>query len=225
MHSSGSNFLAVQDEDQLYSIDAGTGVWTEIEDLEEYSKGLVTIGSDVYSLVSDSDELQKIDPADASTLESITITLAGVSINGGNGLAYDAANGILYAIIRQDNNQGPRHLTTLDPATGVATSIGILSDKFSSLAFDSTAETLYGITGKGADVPATLYSIDTTDASTTLVLAVTKDGMGEAIAYNATDGKLYRLTGMLLQAIDLGTLTIENVAAEGEGVGINFGIR
>ena len=68
-------------------------------------------------------------------------------------------NGLLYAIVFEFANE--RRLVTLNPATGVATDIGVLDHRFAGLAFRANG-TLIGITGNGDNTdPESLYTINT----------------------------------------------------------------
>ena len=133
--------------------------------------------------------LYQINPATAETVSFVEITLSGSEVYGGNGLAAHPDTGVLWAVLQVDTSDY-RILATIDPATGLAAEIGDLGDYFAALAFDS-ASTLYGLTGVGANVPETLFSISTTDASTTQLAFVGNDMPGEALAYNSQDGYLY----------------------------------
>src|SRR5439155_12783760 len=97
------------------------------------------------------------------------------------------------ALLRLQGQSG-RQLVKIDSGTGVATSIGNTGDNFAGLAFDSNG-TLYGVTGDGATVPETLYTLSTSDASKTLVCTLGNGSDGEVIAFNPDDGLLYHASG------------------------------
>jgi len=106
-----------------------------------YAKGLVFRGNTLLateqfdSFINDNDpQLLTLDPTTGAVLSSITINLAGTSLDGNtNGLAVDPMTGEVYAILRVG---GTRILAILDPITGVATAIGNLSDKFAGITFN-----------------------------------------------------------------------------------------
>ena len=131
----------------------------------------------LYAVDKDSDELRVLDRTDASTVSSVTITLAGETVDGALGAAIDPTTGTLWAILKTE--QG-RELVTINPADGVATSIGLLDDSYAGLEFDS-AGTLYGVTGDGASVSETFYILSKTDATSTLVCALGNGTDGETI--------------------------------------------
>ncbi len=190
----------------------------------------------LVSVASQDDQLRVIDPATAATVSSVTITLSGFTVNGGLGLAVEPATGILWALLKTNPPAPPeggrataRRLATIDPTTGVATSVGSTGDAFAGLAFDASG-TLYGITGDGADVPETLFIISTADASTTSVLTLGDGDDGETIAFNRDDGLMYHasghfgdfdpvsLNGVVFQSIDLNTLVVTNIPIAGSAL-------
>src|SRR3989304_6539607 len=115
-------------------------------------------GQTLYSIDVNDNRLNVIDPTGAAPVRGVDITLAGKTVNGGTGLAAHP-NGQLYAILKLSGQTG-RELVTIDPATGVATSIGNTGRMFAALAFDCTGA-LFGITGDGDSTnPETLYSIN-----------------------------------------------------------------
>ena len=173
-------------------------------------------------------QLRVIDPADGSTIGTpVTITLAGKAVVGGTGLATDPLTGDLYALLKIQF-LGPRELVTIDPATGVATSVGNTGAKFAALAFDSGG-TLYAVTGHGAGPPVTpntLYTLSLVDATRTFVTTLGNGGQGEAIGFNPDDGFLYHASGFfdvpmvgetrIFEKIDLTTLAVTNIPLSGD---------
>ena len=134
------------------------------------------------------------------------MTNADGEVEGGNGLATHPMTGELWAVLHIAG-QG-RTLVTLDPVTGASSSIGVLADRVAGIAFDSSG-TLYGVTGDGADIPETMYTIDPTDASMTFFLTLGAGFDGETIGYNPDDGLMYHASGIspgekVWESIDLG---------------------
>ena len=138
--------------------------------------------------------LREIDIADGSTIGSVGMSLAGRSIKGGNGLATHPLTGELWALLKLQGQSGGRELVTIDPRTGIATSIGNTGDRFSGIAFDSSG-TLYGVTGRGANTPNTLFTLSTTNAAPTFVKTFGDTFNGKALTFNPVDGLLYRHSG------------------------------
>jgi hypothetical protein len=180
----------------------------------------------VYTIDRFGPTLRVIDPSTAATTSSVPVTLAGQTIAGGVGLAANPLTGELWALLRfpGDGGESPgaRELVTIDPATGVATSIGATGNSFAELAFDPSG-TLYAVTGDGATPPETLYTLSTSDASSTFVLTLGNGDDGEVIAWNPVDGLLYHASGLvelgpdgrILETIDPVGLGVNPVALSG----------
>ncbi len=164
-----------------------------------------------------SDQLRVIDPSDGSTLSASTITLAGATVEGADGLATHPLTGEPWALLRLEDQEGPE-LVTLSPAAGVAWRVGNTGDDFAGLAFDSDG-TLYGVTGTWAGTPEALFILSQTDASPTFVLSLADGREGEAITFHAADGLLYHASGreweLSFRSIDLSGPTITSIATCG----------
>jgi len=162
----------------------------------------------LWAVDRESDQLRLLDTNDASTVSSVTITLAGEDIKGATGLALDPTTGKLWASIRLENLgpgvPGERRLVTINPDTGVATNIGTLGDAFADLAFKLDG-TLLGVTGDGANVPETLYILSKTGATQTFVCALGNGDEGESIFF--ADNVLYHASGftnVIFETVNLG---------------------
>lgn len=74
---------------------------------------------------------------------------------------------------------------------------------------------LFGVTGEGVAVPESFFSINRTDASTTLIQALGNGGDGESIAFNPADGLMYHWSGnggtQIMETINLSNQTVTNV--------------
>jgi len=75
---------------------------------------------------------------------------------------------------------------------------------------------LYAVTGDGAAVSESLYTLDTSDASATFVTALGNGDDGEALAFNPDDGLMYHWSGIgdsttYFESIDLNTLDVTNI--------------
>jgi hypothetical protein len=169
------------------------------------------------------DLLRRVNSANGSTLGSVTITLAGLTITGGSGLARHPQTDALYALLRIQGRTFP-DLVTLDEATGVATSLGNTSDKFAGIAFADDG-TLYGVSGDGGIIPESLYTLSTVDASATFIMLLEDGSDGETLAFNPDDGLLYHASGIgnqnqtqngeIFETIDPGTLNVTSVNLSG----------
>ena len=160
-----------------------------------------------------SNSLHQIDPTTGADITTTTMTLAGETINGGNGLAFNHLTGEMFAILKLQG-QSTRELVRIDPLTGIAVSIGDTGDRFAGLTFDAMG-TLYGVTGDGASVSESLFTINTSTAATTFVMSLGNGNDGEGIAYNPDDGLIYHTSGIaggsILEAIDVGAMTVTNI--------------
>ena len=177
----------------------------------------------LYSVSQRDDQLRIIDTSDViQTTGSVAITLAGEIVEGANGLASDPTdNDKLYAILKLQGQAG-RQLVTIDPATGVATSIGNTGDRFGGLAF-SPAGVLYDVTGDGAGVPETLYTLNKATAVPTFVMTLGNGNDGETIAFSSNDGLLYHASGdgtpnvnEIFESINTATLGVTSITLRGQ---------
>jgi hypothetical protein len=152
----------------------------------------------LYSISSVDDVLRTVDPSDGTTISEVPILLSGEAVLRGNGLARHPLTGKLFALLTLDGGAGlprpGRELVTINPASGVATSIGNTGKNFAGLAFISNG-TLYGVTGDGSVDPEQLFTLNTTTAEATLVQPLGNGGFGEAIAFNPNDGRIYHASG------------------------------
>lgn len=152
-----------------------------------------------------------INQATGAFLTTQGATMAGTTITGFQAFTADPTTGTVYVIV---SVSGGRRLATLNLTTGVATSIGVMSDRFSTLSFNS-AGVLCGVTGNGATVPETLYIINKTTAAATLVVALGNGGGGEVIAFNPVNGLMYHWSGggvnQVFESINLTTLAVTNI--------------
>lgn len=141
------------------------------------------------------DLIIEIDPESYEIIDTITATASGETIEKILGIAFNQVDQKFYALFRLSGYSGmERHLGTVDVTTGVVTIIGNLGDAFSAITFAPNG-VLYGVTGDGASNSETLYVIDTTDASLTLITALGQGGDGEQIEYNFEDGLIYHWSG------------------------------
>lgn len=130
-------------------------------------------------------------------------TLSGFTITGMNGLAFDPTTYETYIIMKVSGVTG-RVLGKIDLTTGVCTQVGNLGTNFSSITFDGSGQ-LWGATGNGATPAETLFKIDKTTATTTLMYAMGSGIDGEVICYNRADDFIYHWSGN-------GTVVMEKMA-------------
>ncbi len=95
-------------------------------------KGLAFAGGILRGAEAQTNSIHQLDPATGLIMSSVPVTLGGTAVNGMNGLATDPVTGALWAILRTSNK---RYLGTVNPDTGIATSVGQLPDSFAGLTF------------------------------------------------------------------------------------------
>ncbi|MDP6565096.1 MAG: PEP-CTERM sorting domain-containing protein [Alphaproteobacteria bacterium] len=164
------------------------------------------------------DVLRTLDTADGGVLSSVTMTLAGETITGATGLAWNRQTSTLWGLLKVDSSS-TRTLATIDTTTGVATGIGDTGSgaglKFAGLDFADDG-TLYGVTGDGSSSPETLFTLSQIDGSATFDLTLGNGTFGETIAFNFDDGLMYHGSGdfdpdLVFETIDLGDDTITDI--------------
>ena len=183
------------------------------------SSALPAQGDLVYTVTTGDGLLRTVSLLTAMTTSSVQIVntnlLPAVQCNG---LALDPISGQVYALVRFTGQT--RNLCRLNLQTGVATVIGAMGDSFAGIAFRIDG-TLFGVTGDGATVPETLYTIDTATAQATFFRTLGNGTDGEAIGF-APDLSLYHASGLgspnvheVFERIDTFTNTLTSVPLSG----------
>ena len=172
------------------SLLAGLAVWVLI-----LGTGALQAQPTLYSTSRDDNLLRSLNPATGATTGSVGISLAGWTVAGSTGLATNPLTQDLYSILKLAGRLTQRELVIIDPATGIATSVGNTGDKFATIAFGCDG-TLYGLTGDGGAIPETLFTLSLVDATPTVLLALIDGADGEAMALNVDDQLLYRSSGV-----------------------------
>ena len=95
-------------------------------------KGLAFAGGVLRGAEAAASSLHQLDPGTGLIMSSVPVTLGGTAVNGMNGLATHPVTGALWGIFRTSNR---RYLGTVNPDTGVATSVGQLPDSFAGITF------------------------------------------------------------------------------------------
>lgn len=201
--------------------------WFCVAVLSALAMGSATHAQDLYGLSNgfgtpDANEIYRIDPATGTISNAVQITLPGLTLNNSLALAAHPTTGTLFAVL-QSSTDGPnnRRLATINPVTGVATTIGNLGRSFSSLAFRADG-TLYGVTGDGSSQnPETLFTINTTTAAITLQFALGNGDDGETIAFHP-NGLLYHSSGIgpaLFESVNVDTQVVTPIGSAGGEMG------
>jgi hypothetical protein len=133
-----------------------SGFATKLADMDHSAKGLAFVGATLYTVSPAAPLLRVIDPNDGSTLSATTITLAGQTVTGANGLATHPETGELWALLKVAATPLDRQLVTLDPATGVASLVGATGDRFAGIAFGAPVSAVPAVTTGGRLVLAAL---------------------------------------------------------------------
>lgn len=159
-----------------------------------------------FNSATDTVDLRIIDPKTAQNLARQTVTLPDEVLTNAHGLAINPLTGVFFAIVQVQGETGDRRLVTIDPFTGIATSVGNTGDRFADIAFD-TCGRLFGVTGDAANFGSTtaesLFLISTTDATTTLIRKLGNGDDGEAIAINPFTGRLYHASGFFNHILEI----------------------
>lgn len=125
--AAGNLYLADEGTQGFYSVDPTTGAATLIGSTGREITALGAVGSTVYGIDDENNQLVTIDPATGATT---LVGDLGVDV-GDTGL--DAFGGLLYAV--EDDGR----IFTIDPATGAATEVGSTLDGFEGLAIGPQA--------------------------------------------------------------------------------------
>lgn len=152
-------------------------------------------------------------------------TLPGFTVNGVNGAARNPVTGQIFAIAKVGGISG-RVLCTFNEADAVLTMIGNLGDNFSSITFSPTGQ-LFGVTGDGANVSETLYSINPATAAKTLLTPLGNGADGEVICYNSDDNMIYHWSGngtvVFEKVLPVPPYTVTGIPITGNTSGETFG--
>jgi hypothetical protein len=148
----------------------------------------------LYSVCRDDALLRRVNPVNGATFDQIAMTLEGEVVIGATGLAARPSDGQLFVLLKVES-VGSRLLGTVDATTGVVTLVGDTGDKFANIAFDGLGA-LYAITGDGAAVPSTAFTVSTSDASSALAQQLGNGDDGEAIGWNPPVGFMYHASGL-----------------------------
>jgi len=171
------------------------------------------------------DSLWVIDTANYSIVRRLAPTpSSGGTITGTTALAAHPVTGQVFTVQKQSSTSG-RTLGTLNPLTAVVTIIGNLGDNFSSITFNGN-NTLLGVTGDGATTPETVYRIDQTNATKTLLRTLGAGADGEVICYNPGDNMVYHWSGngtVVYEKFDTSGVTVTGIPIIGSTNGETFG--
>lgn len=150
-------------------------------------------------------------------LPGTVLTSSSGTVTGCNGLAKEPCTGDMYIIYKVSGVTG-RVLGILEPTTGVITEIGNTGDNFAGICFAGQGQ-LFGVTGDGATIPESLFSIDMTTAAVTLVTNYGAGSDGETIEFCDANGMIYHWSGRdtnpAMEKTDPATGTTTNITRTG----------
>lgn len=127
----------------------------------------------------------------------VLLTMPPFVVAGAQSVTWNSDNLVFYAIVREAVS-GDRHFATVDPATGVCASLGVMNARYSSLTYNSDLGIMYAMGGSGSGIgfAQTLFSVSLIDGSTTFLGGpYPVGGFGEVIAYNYDDDLIYHWSG------------------------------
>jgi hypothetical protein len=125
------------------------GAATQIGTLPDILKGLAFADGSLYGAANITSTLYELNPDNGAEISSVAVTLGGNPVTGMNGLATHPGTGALWGIFRVGSGAGVRHLGTVDPATGVVTSVGVLQQNYAGIAFLPEPSPIFAL-GAGA---------------------------------------------------------------------------
>jgi len=197
--------------DHLYSIDAATGVATDLGALTfGDAEGLAFVGSTLYAIGGTDDQFWNI-TTPPGTLVGATGARTGIDA----GLDYNRVTGTMYNYNAESNSGA---LYTINLATGAATLVGSNNTYADGLAIDSGG-LAYAANG------TTLYSIDLATAAATVIgsLGLGNSGVQVGLTFGdddllyaiASDGALYTVNTATGAATLAANITCEGIACAG----------
>lgn len=172
------------------------------------------------------DSLWVLDTANYSVIQRYAPSLAGFTITGMNGLAFDPTTYEAYIIMKVSGVSG-RVLGKINLTNGVCTQVGNLGNNFSSIEFREDGQ-LFALTGNGASLnPETLFLVDKTNGTTTLASALGNGADGEVLCYNRADNLFYHWSGngtvVYESVMSTAPYSVTNIVTTGTAGGETFG--
>ena len=151
--------------------------------------------------------------------------ISAANVSNVPGIAVDPTTNIAYAAVNR-SGQTATELATFDPFTTIlfgfadGTLVGSMGDRVYGIDFDSSGN-MYAITADDgvADVvaPETLFSVDKTNGSMTLVQDLDDGGaLGEAIAFNRDTSTLFHASGSIFESVDTAMMTTTSIGFSGD---------
>ncbi len=117
----------------------------------------ITTSDTMYTCSSSSgtdNDISITNKTDGQIISSNTLNINGLSSEGCTGLVQDPIFEIWYIVIRDTDS----YLATVDPLTGLGSSIGLINERTQSIAFNSTGH-LFGWSGQAGTDPVVKNNI------------------------------------------------------------------
>lgn len=155
-------------------------------------------------------EIHLINKSTGAIISSNTLSISGISSEGCLGLAQDPTDLTWYAIIQSG---GDRYLSTIDPSTGLGTSLGDTGDKVNSITIKPDG-TLYASIGTGGTDNDSLNTLNkSTGALTKVCEFPVSSGLKNVFGYDFTNDIFYRVSGESFAGMLLEEVTNESTCA------------
>jgi outer membrane protein assembly factor BamB len=207
LNASGGILLGSNAADNMYSIDAATGVATLIgpSGFNSGGKGLAYDPQDdvIYAIGTNLTDLYTVDRVSGAW----TLVGGGFDTPTWAALTFNANNNTLYGA-----DQTPQELFSINPLTGVRTTIGAISQIVSGLAHDAANDILFGV---GND--DVLYNIDMSNGNLTTIGALGVGVSNVGLAFDYDNNELYMNSAAMLYKLNVNTGAATLIGANGIG--------
>lgn len=159
----GKFLVGTQALPRLFTLEADGSSSTLIGSLpNNYVRGFGVYGTRLFAGNADNGMLYELNPNDGSVIQqNQAVWPDGTIINGITGVAICADLCRSYVIFKDNITPGAvRSLGLVNFDTGVVQFVLALNNSMSGMVFDDVNETLWIVSGDGASVPETLFSIE-----------------------------------------------------------------
>jgi CSLREA domain-containing protein len=209
-------FNGLIDEVELFNTAISASDVTAIYDASYRGKCQTGSCGTLFGISNGDNIIYTINPATGNISNAVPVTLSGFTVFKSLSLVARPSDGVLFAVLQTDG--GTRRLVTVNPNTGVATNIGVLSNAIASLAFRADG-TLWAVSGDGGSPKETLYTVDTSTAVLTPQFALGNGADGETIVFHP-NGLMYHSSGgttALFESVNVDTQLVTSIgSASGE---------
>lgn len=179
----------------------------------------VAVCMSLYATERNGAVIARLNPDDFTILSSSVIAdVGGGDVGSGTtGLAADPTTGLLWTVVKDGG--GARILGSIEPTTGLVTTVGVFAEQIAGIAFDE-AGGLWALSGQAGTTSNAVFTVSLVDASLTLQVDVGNDPAntdGEALGFHPGDALLYRWSGngdpKLFGSIDPVAMTETDIGA------------